>query len=68
SIQLSAFSHVNLSVYDIAGRKVATLIDGWRNAGSHEAVFDGSGLASGIYIAMLKMGDEQQSQKITLLK
>ncbi|MFH1735100.1 MAG: T9SS type A sorting domain-containing protein [bacterium] len=58
SIQLSAFSHVNLSVYNLAGQKVETLIDGWREAGVHEVTFDGSQLASGVYLYSLEVSGE----------
>ncbi|RJP78230.1 MAG: T9SS C-terminal target domain-containing protein [Candidatus Zixiibacteriota bacterium] len=61
-------SHVHLRVYDTAGREVATLVDGWKAAGVHEAVFDGTGLASGIYLAKLQAGDFTQTQKLVLLK
>ncbi|MBU1881556.1 T9SS type A sorting domain-containing protein, partial [bacterium] len=53
SYQLSAFSNVNLTVYDISGRKVMTLVDGKREAGSHQVTFDGSDFASGIYFCRL---------------
>ena len=68
SFQLSADSYVRLRVYDTGGRLVATLVDGWREAGEHEAVFDGSALASGIYICRLKAGDFVATQKLVLLK
>ncbi|MBU0520547.1 right-handed parallel beta-helix repeat-containing protein [bacterium] len=58
SYQLSAFSHVKLSVYDISGRNVATLIDGFRDVGHHEVTFDGSGLASGLYLYRLEVSGE----------
>jgi hypothetical protein len=50
SIQLSAVSQIDVTVYDIAGRQVATLMDGWRNPGQHRATFDGKDLASGVYL------------------
>ncbi|MBU1882250.1 T9SS type A sorting domain-containing protein [bacterium] len=68
SIQLSAFSRVNLSVYDVSGRGVATLIDGHRDAGVHEAIFDGSGLASGVYIYSLQAGDFNANGKMIMMK
>ncbi|MBU1651191.1 VWA domain-containing protein [bacterium] len=68
SIQLSAFSHVNLSVYDITGRKVAELVDGWRDAGIHEVTFDASGLASGVYLYQVQIDAESQMGKIVLMK
>jgi len=61
-------SQVTLGVYDITGRLAATLIDGWRDSGGHEALFDAAGLASGIYFARLQAGDQISSVKLLLLK
>jgi hypothetical protein len=47
---------------------VAMLVEGWREAGTHEVTFDGSGLASGIYIAKLEIGRNSSSQKLIMLK
>jgi len=60
--------HVSLRVYDVAGREVATLIDGERTAGNHRAVFTGAGLSSGIYMAVLDTGAERVTQRLVLLK
>jgi parallel beta-helix repeat protein/predicted outer membrane repeat protein len=68
SYQLSADSFVTLRVYNMAGRLVAELVDGWREAGSHAVTFDGSGLPSGIYIYRLQVGDIQASEKMALIK
>jgi hypothetical protein len=68
SFQLSADSYVSLRIYDVAGRLVATLADGWRGAGSHELTFEGSGLASGIYLVKLEVGGAQAVQKMVLMK
>jgi hypothetical protein len=54
SYQLPVVSHVNLSVFDVAGRRVTDLIDGWREAGYHEVTFNGSSLASGVYVCRLE--------------
>ncbi|MBU0517582.1 S8 family serine peptidase [bacterium] len=50
SYALPEAGKVSLMVYDISGRQVATLVDGYRNAGSHHVQFDAQGLASGVYI------------------
>ncbi|HEX7344368.1 MAG TPA: SBBP repeat-containing protein [bacterium] len=68
SFELRAASPVSLKVYDTAGRLVATLVDGWREAGIHETVFDGSKLPSGIYLARLTAGDFSAGQKLVLMK
>ncbi len=61
-------ARVNLVVYDVMGRNVATLVDGWRDVGSYKVVFDGSRLASGIYFARMQVEDFHQVQKMVLLK
>jgi hypothetical protein len=53
SFQLSMVRFVNLAVYDVSGGLVAELVHGWRDAGVHEVTFDGSGLASGVYVYQL---------------
>ena len=66
--QLPADGLVRLMIYDTAGRLVQTLVDGWNAAGMHEITFDGSGLASGIYLCRLEAGDFRQIQKLVLMK
>jgi hypothetical protein len=68
SYQLQAAGHVSLKVYDTAGRLVATLAEGWREAGEHSVTFDGSKLVSGVYLARLSAGDCTNVQKLILLK
>jgi hypothetical protein len=66
--QLSANSHVSLKVFDTSGRLVGMLVDGMREAGTHEAAFDGSNLASGVYIYTLNAGGQIASGKMMMLK
>jgi hypothetical protein len=68
SYELRAASRVSLRVYDTTGRLVSTLVDGWREAGAHEVTFDGSKLASGIYLARLEAGSFTAVQKLVLMK
>jgi len=68
SYQLPASGFVALRIYDTAGRLVATLVNGWREAGLHEATFDASGLPSGIYLYRLQAGDFQATGKMVLVK
>jgi len=68
SYQLPVASLVCLSVYDISGRLVAELVDGWRDAGVHEAVFDASHLASGLYFYRIEAGDFSSVRKMVLMK
>ncbi|TKJ37620.1 hypothetical protein CEE37_14005 [candidate division LCP-89 bacterium B3_LCP] len=59
---------IELSVFDISGRLVTELVNGWRDAGSHEVTFDATGLVSGIYIYRLNAGDYTTSGKMVLMK
>ncbi|MBU0519842.1 T9SS type A sorting domain-containing protein, partial [bacterium] len=73
SFQLSAFSLVNLSVYDIQGRLVDTLVDGFRVAGYHQVTFDGSDVSSGVYVYRLTLSSTETRQhsltgKMVLMK
>ncbi|TKJ41221.1 hypothetical protein CEE37_06030 [candidate division LCP-89 bacterium B3_LCP] len=68
SYKLPDASIVNLSVYDISGRLVTELVNGWRDAGVHEVTFNGSALASGIYIYQLDIGSHSASGKMVLMK
>lgn len=62
-------SAVNLNVYDISGRLVASLINNEiRTEGSYSYEFDGSSLSSGIYIYRLSAGKFTDTRKMILLK
>ncbi len=58
---------VRLAVYDLLGREVARLADGVMAAGRHSVVFDGSRLASGVYLARLE-GTGVSVRKIALVR
>ena len=60
---------VTLTVYDMTGRVVATLVNGYKAAGRYDVTFDGSGLASGSYIYRLQAGNKfVQTKKLLLVK
>lgn len=68
SYALPEAAKVTLNVYDVSGRLVAEVVNGWRDAGVHDVVFDGNGLASGIYVFTLKAGDYSTTGKMVLMK
>ena len=68
SFELRAASFVNLGVYNVSGRLVETLVDGFRDAGSYDVSWDAAGLPSGIYCARLVAGSSGAVQKIVLMK
>jgi hypothetical protein len=59
---------VRFEVYDMLGRRVATLANGRKQAGVHELPFDASGLASGVYFGRLQVGGQTLTQKITVVR
>jgi len=61
-------SKVKLEVFDVLGRKVATLVNGNQIAGSYKVNFDASKLSSGVYIYTLTSQDQSLSKKMMLIK
>jgi hypothetical protein len=55
-------SQVTLEVFDMVGRRVATLAEGPQAAGYHTATFDGRDLASGAYIYRLRAVNQATGQ------
>ncbi len=68
SFSLPLDSRVTLSVYNAAGREVATLVNGFRAAGTYDVTFDASHLASGIYFYRLTAGEFTANGKMVLMK
>ena len=61
-------AQVELIVYDVSGREVTSLVKGWKDAGTYEVAFDGSGMASGVYFYRLTAGDFSEVKKMILVK
>lgn len=59
---------VSLRVFNLLGQEVATIFSGVQNAGNYVATFDGSGLASGVYIYKLESENVSLSKKFVLMK
>ena len=59
---------VTLTVYDIIGNKVKTLVDEFKDAGIHNIKFDASSLASGIYLYRLIANEYIMVKKMILLR
>ena len=55
-------------VFDVLGKKVATLIDEEKNSGKYKVEFDGSNLISGVYFYQLKAGDFIETKKMIFMK
>ncbi len=61
-------SSVTLSVFNILGQHVTTLVDGEVEAGYHEVQFDATGLASGVYLYRLESGVFTQTRKLCVIR
>ena len=61
-------SYQTIKVYDVLGNEVAALVDEYKPAGSYEIEFNGSNLASGIYLYKLQAGSFVETKKMILLK
>ncbi len=68
SYELPTAAFVELKVYDVLGRDVATLVDGVQRSGSHQVVFDGSKLPSGVYFCRLASLNQSRVMKMVLVK
>jgi hypothetical protein len=73
SYELPSDSRVKLSIYDVQGREIRVLADGFRTAGSHRVSWDGTdrngqALASGVYFYRLDAGEFTETHRMTLLK
>ena len=61
-------SNVNISVYDLSGRLVQTLIESSMSEGFHSVQWDASDYSSGIYMVQLKFDHSVHTSKIMLVK
>lgn len=61
-------SHISLVVYNVLGKEVQTLVDGFKSQGSYSVGFDASELPSGIYFYRITAGNFTQVKKLVLMK
>ena len=66
--QLSEASQVSLKVYDVMGKEVAILVNGFQNQGSYDVNFNANGFSSGIYFYKLNVNGIQYINKMLLMK
>jgi len=65
---LPVAGNVRLTVFNILGQEVKTLVNGYREAGQNTVTFEAKNLSSGIYIYKIEAGSFTQTKKMTLLK
>jgi len=59
---------IEIAVYDVLGHKVATLVDGYQNAGNHKIVWNASEASAGIYFYQMKTNGVVETKKMLLVK
>jgi hypothetical protein len=67
-LHLPASSFVRLTVFNILGEPVATLVDGIEQAGETSIAFDASNPSSGIYFYRMQAGGYRKTMKMILVK
>jgi len=60
--------NVSLKIYDMLGREVMSVVDGFETAGYHQTTVDGTNLASGVYFYRLTAGSFSDMKRLLLLK
>jgi hypothetical protein len=59
---------VELVIHDVAGRRVATLVDGVQSAGFKSVRWDARGLASGTYVCSIRAGEFRRTRKMMVVR
>ena len=65
---LPANGYAKIEVYNLSGQLVDVLVDGYRTAGTHMAVWNTGRIASGTYFYRLRFGGFTETKKMTLLR
>jgi len=68
AFDLAKNGHVSLTVFNVLGQQVTTLVDRDMEAGSHTVQWDASGVSSGVYFYRIQAGDFNSTKKMMLLK
>ena len=66
--QIPKEGFVTLTIFDILGNEVRTIVNGQKEAGKYSVQFDASFLASGTYVYQLRVNDYTSTKKMLLLK
>lgn len=61
-------SRLKLTVFDISGQEIATLVNRWMNAGTHEIVFNSGHLPSGLYFYRLEANTRSITRRMHLVR
>ncbi len=68
SFSIPEAGNVSVDIFNVAGQKVDTIANEFKNAGNHSAVWNASGSSAGVYFYTVKSGNFTKTMKMTLLK
>ena len=68
TLDMPAGKYVRLSVYDLLGREVEHLLDGWMSAGTHQINWDTNNEPSGLYMYRLQVGESSRAGKLVVTR
>ncbi len=66
--ELPEGQHVDIGLYDVLGRRLTTVLSGYRSAGQHSIAINGRSLATGMYFVRLSAGRTSLVQRVMLIK
>jgi len=68
SYSLAEAGNVSLKVYDISGRLVGTLVEGFQEAGEYTVTWEAFGASSGIYFYKFNAGEWSETRRMSLIR
>jgi predicted peptidase len=68
SYSIPKTNYVSLTVYDVLGRHVATLVDGIQQANTYSVEFNANTLSSGVFVFELRCGESIRTRKMMVAK
>ncbi|MCD6308582.1 MAG: T9SS type A sorting domain-containing protein [Candidatus Latescibacteria bacterium] len=68
NFSLAQSGDVAVDVFNVAGQKIDTLVDGFMDAGQHSVVWNASGFSAGVYFYTVKSAGSSKTMKMTLVK
>jgi len=68
SFEIADPGNVTIDVYNVAGQKVDTIVNGYMEDGTHSRVWDATGFSAGVYFYTVKSGNMSKTMSMTLLK
>ena len=66
SYELKSSGNISIEIFDLAGRKMATVFEGFQTVGKHEAIWNASDLPNGLYLYQFNINNQSKSGKILI--